>query len=170
MNPADIRFLFDYDRWATERVLGVLDGLPDDIWSRIEVVGERGLGGILVHQLGAAQRWRHGIQDTGEQPAPEDEPLPTVDGLRAAWAEEWAAVDAWLPDISQGLLDYAHEGVRVWQMLAHVVNHGTQHRSEAAALLTEIGRSPGDLDMIDYVDALVAEAGGPAAVDGSAPG
>ena len=155
MHTNEIRFLFDYDRWATQRLLAVLDGLDPAVWSRTHVVDERGLGGILVHQLGAAQRWRHGIADTGESPHPEDEPLPSIDELRARWDAEWAAVDAWVPTLTDGLLDYVHEGVAVWVMLVHVVNHGTQHRSEAAALLTAAGRSPGELDLIYFAEGLV---------------
>jgi uncharacterized damage-inducible protein DinB len=37
-------------------------------------------------------------------------------------------------------------------MLVHVVNHGTQHRAEAAALLTAAGQSPGELDLFDYAE------------------
>ena len=37
-------------------------------------------------------------------------------------------------------------------MLVHVVNHGTQHRAEAAALLTGEGRPPGELDLINFAE------------------
>jgi uncharacterized damage-inducible protein DinB len=35
-------------------------------------------------------------------------------------------------------------------MMQHIANHGTQHRSEVAAMLTEAGHSPGDIDMLFY--------------------
>jgi uncharacterized damage-inducible protein DinB len=152
MQVDEVRWLFAYDRWATQRVLAVLDDLDAAVWGRTDVVGERGLGSILVHHLGASQRWRHGFQQDGEEPEPELEPLPTVDELRQRWDAEWAAVDAWLPTVTEGFVAYVHEGVPVWQMLVHVVNHGTQHRAEAAALLTAEGRSPGELDMINYAE------------------
>jgi uncharacterized damage-inducible protein DinB len=152
MQVDEVRWLFAYDRWATPRVLAVLDGLDPAVWTRTSVVGERGLGSILVHHLGASQRWRHGFQDTGESPEPELEPLPTIHELRERWDAEWASVDAWLPTVTDGFVGYVHEGVPVWRMLMHVVNHGTQHRAEAAALLTAEGHSPGELDMINYAE------------------
>ena len=164
MEADEIRSLFAYDRWATRRVLAVLDGLDSAVWSRSHDVGDRGLGGILVHHLGASQRWRIGLETQGadEGPEPELEPLLTIDELRERWHAEWVAVDAWLPTLTDGLVQYVHEGVPVWQMLVHVVNHGTQHRAEAAALLTAEGRSPGELDLINYAE---EQAG----VDGTEP-
>lgn len=161
MQADDVRWLFAYDRWATRRVLTALDGLDDSAWTRRDVVGERSLGDVLVHQLGAAQRWRVSFQtggdDDAEYPAPEKEPLPSVDELRQRWEREWAVVDAWLPSVTDEFIAHIHNGVPIWQMLVHVVNHGTQHRAEVALLLTADGRSPGDLDMIDYADSQVAD-------------
>lgn len=163
MQADEIRWLFAYDRWATKRVLDVLDDIDADLWGRTDAVGERGLGSIMVHHLGASQRWRIGLASRGEEDGsyPERDPLPTADELRDRWSAEWKAVDEWLPTLTDGFVAYVFDGVPVWQMLVHVVNHGTQHRAEAAALLTEAGRSPGDLDMIDYAEGLAGGADAP---------
>jgi uncharacterized damage-inducible protein DinB len=152
MRVADVRYLFDYDHWATDKVLAATARLPEAEWPAGEPIGERKLGEILVHALGAHGRWRNGLAETGETPRPEREPLPSVANLRAAWEHEWRALDAWLATIDDGWLEREDDRVRFWQMLAHVVNHGTQHRSEAAVLLTAAGYSPGDLDMIDFAE------------------
>ena len=154
MRADDIRFLFAYDRWATRRVLSALDGLDPAAWARTDVVGERGLGSILVHHLGSSQRWRVLFEGrpADERIRPELEPLPTIDELRARWEAEWASVDGWLQALTDGSVANMNEGVPVWQLLVHVVNHGTQHRAEAAALLTAEGRSPGELDLFDYAE------------------
>ena len=112
MQADEIRFLFAYDRWATRRVLHVLDRLDNTAWARTDVVGDRGLGSILVHHLGASQRWRVAFQTEGEGegPDPEEEPLPTIDELRERWEAEWAVVDAWLLTLTDGFVGYAYEG------------------------------------------------------------
>ena len=107
----------------------------------------------MVHQLGAAQRWRTSLQSQGAQegPEPELEPLPTADELRLRWEAEWAAVDEWLPNLTDGFVAYAHEGVPIWQMLAHVVNHGTYHRGQITTMLRQLGVAPAKpMDLIAY--------------------
>ena len=68
MRITDVRFLFAYDRWATKRILVPRVGVDEATWSAEAVVDERGLGGILVHQLGAHQRWRHGLSGMPRAP------------------------------------------------------------------------------------------------------
>jgi len=53
---------------------------------------------------------------------------------------------------SESLVLDAEASVPRWLILAHIVNHGTQHRSELARHLTECGHSPGDLDLIDVFE------------------
>ena len=46
---------------------------------------------------------------------------------------------------------FPHERM-LWESMAHLVNHGTQHKTETAAILTGMGYSPGDIDLIVYLN------------------
>jgi uncharacterized damage-inducible protein DinB len=150
MDVTDIRFLFAYDRWATEKILAVAAMVPFEEWAESNRIDRRGLGGILTHALGAHERWRSDWQGVESPERREAGPLPSVAELADAWTVEWTAMDAYLASLTDDDVGAAFEDTSLWRTMAHVVNHGTQHRSEAAVLLTIMGRSPGDLDLIDF--------------------
>jgi uncharacterized damage-inducible protein DinB len=150
MDVSDIRFLFAYDRWATQKILARAALVPYDEWEESNRIDRRGLGGIMTHALGAHERWRAGWQGIETPERREAGPLPSVAELTVAWTAEWEALDAYLTSLADDDLHGPFEDLVLWQTMAHVVNHGTQHRSEAAVLLTIMGRSPGDLDLIDF--------------------
>jgi uncharacterized damage-inducible protein DinB len=105
--------------------------------------------------------WRGRCQD-GHMPAvlPVPEDFPDLATFTARFEEEQAAVRAYIAalseeDLQRGVHYTTNAGMpyitTLWMIFAHVVNHATQHRSEAAELLTEYGCSPGDLDLIVYL-------------------
>jgi uncharacterized damage-inducible protein DinB len=50
------------------------------------------------------------------------------------------------------LTTYAPSVARLrWHLLYHVFSHGIQHRSEAAAMLTDYGQSPGNIDFTIFL-------------------
>lgn len=161
MNKADIQLLIDYNDWANARVLDAAAHLAPDRLSAPHGLSHGSIRGALVHVLAAEIVWRLRCQ-SGISPTalPADGDFPTFDSLRARWSEEAAALRAFSASLSDEQLAQSIEykttkGVAqsniLWQLLAHVVNHGTQFRAEAAVALTAEGHSPGDLDLLLFM-------------------
>lgn len=163
MNKQDILVLYKYNQWANARILQAAAPITPEEFLASAPFPHGGLRGTLVHTLFAEWIWRkrwEGISPT-QRLKPED--FPTIQSLQRRWQEEAAQLMNFVDSVSDeqlnGTFSYTNTAGQpytrvLWQAMAHVVNHGTQHRSEAAATLTDLGHSPGDLDMIYFLDEL----------------
>jgi uncharacterized damage-inducible protein DinB len=161
MNKQDVRMLCEYNLWANARILGAAVQSGDAQFVAPGDFPHGGLRGTLVHTLFAEWVWRMRWQGSPPTVRLELEDFPTVASLRKRWLEEERRLMDFVAGLTdrtlQAEFDYTStEGGRhrraLWEAIAHMVNHGTQHRSEAAAMLTTMGHSPGDIDLIVYLN------------------
>ena len=160
MNKQDILLLYQYNQWATARILDSAAKLTQEQYLAQASFPHGGLQGTLVHALSAEWIWRTRWEGSSPTSLLKKEEFPTFASLRARWSEEEKKLMEFVETVSEERLnstfDYTNTSGKpftrvMWQVMAHVVNHGTQHRSEAAAMLTDLGHSPGDLDLISYL-------------------
>ena len=167
-----LRLLYAYNDWANERILDEAGKLTS---AQLFEPIDGGFGSIhqtLVHLMEtewiwAGVIWRGkaiGIDWETVELDPAD--FPDVAAIRVRWTEIRADhqdfVAALTPDGENSpnqVVAWDAEAGAVWRrplwpLMLHLANHGTQHRSELAMLLTRFGHSPGDLDLTRYLHVL----------------
>ncbi|MEP6896090.1 MAG: DinB family protein [Chloroflexota bacterium] len=160
MNKQDILLLYKYNQWSTKKILDAASRVTQEQFLAPAAFPHGGLRSTLVHALSAEWIWRQRWE--GILPAshlrPED--FPTFESLRSRWVQEEKLTMTFAENVTEEKLNSklsykSLDGVPhaeiLWQLIAHVVNHGTQHKTEAAAMLTDYGQSPGDIDMILFL-------------------
>jgi uncharacterized damage-inducible protein DinB len=163
MNKSDILLLYQYNQWSTNKILDAAAHVTAEQFLAPADFPHGGLRSTLVHALFAEWIWRMRWEGNSPSDRLKPEDFPTFESLRARFAEEGAKLLAFVENVTEEQLNstftYAttdgksRENV-LWQVMAHVVNHGTQHKTEAAALLTSFGQSPGDIDLIIFLRTL----------------
>jgi uncharacterized damage-inducible protein DinB len=160
MNKQDIQLLYQYNQWTTKKILDAASNLTEEQFLAPASFPHGGIRGTLVHALFAEWIWRKRWEGTspGVRLKPED--FPTFQALQARWVEEETKLMSFVENVTDEQLNAKfayndtagnpHERI-LWQAMAHLVNHGTQHKTEAAAMLTDFGHSPGDIDLIVYL-------------------
>jgi len=151
--------LYDYHYWANNRILAAAAGLTAEQLHYQQGHSWGSVYGILLHMLNAEwiwlRRW-HGESPTAF-PGPAD--FPTLAVIRERWAdvesEMRTFVAAQTPQSLQAEVSYtttigATYRLRLWQMMAHVPNHGTHHRGELAAMFTAMHTPHPEEDWVHY--------------------
>ncbi len=150
--------LFAYHDWANRKLLAAA-GDNDSLLDAAPLEEHPSLRGVLTHSLSAEWIWRQRWEGGPPPSMLDPDDFTTLHSIRERWQEEtriWQNKVTGIDEetLLQPVLYRNQRGIKFatprWQILVHVINHGTQHRSEAAAILTILGHSPGDLDMILY--------------------
>jgi uncharacterized damage-inducible protein DinB len=156
-----IDLIWEYNTWANRRILARAESLSAAQLSDHAPTMWDSILRTMAHVLGAEWIWRQRVQG-GVSPASllNLDQFTTLDLLRQRWAEEEKEMRAYLATLDDADLDRVVEyagadGTKfrrpLWQILTHVVNHGTQHRSEVALYLTNFDCSPGNMDITAYL-------------------
>ena len=161
MRSAEIQKIIDYNYWANKRLLEPTRQVAQEQFVAPAAFPFGGLRGTLVHIFDAEYSWRMMLEKGVQTPDTPETGFATAEALEKKWGEEQAAMRAYVAGLRDegltGVIRYTTStGIKrervIWHCLYHVVNHGTQHRSEAAAILTALGRSPGDMDFTVFLN------------------
>jgi uncharacterized damage-inducible protein DinB len=146
-----------YHAWANDRILTVAAGLTDDELRATGKLDHNSAFQTLRHLVDADWSWREFCtgNNIGETYVWDyGFVLDDLPAIHAFCLDEDVRLRRYVESLdetalSESLAIGADSAVPRWLILAHVVNHGTQHRSELARYLTECGHSPGDLGLLD---------------------
>ena len=161
MNIQDILTIYEYNYWANRRILSASEKVTEKQFLAPANFPFGGLRGTLVHILDAEFGWRMFFQQNNwSAPDLKEADFTTLAAIQTRTNQEEKEMRAYLATLRDEDMNshkvYKNEKGEprdriLWHCLWHVVNHGAQHRSEAAALLTDYGSSPGNLDFTVYL-------------------
>lgn len=111
----------------------------------------------VVHLMSVDEAWFSGLRGV-EHPKPFN-PADFDDReiIRAHWDIVEKAMQEYLANLQDDMLDEKpfpegeDKNLRLWQVLLHVANHGTDHRAQILRLLSDLGVKTTSQDYIFYV-------------------
>ncbi|MBS1827161.1 MAG: DinB family protein [Acidobacteria bacterium] len=158
MNPLSrdvARIHFAYSAWASARMVEAASRLTEEELNRDHKSADKSVLGTLVHVFAADRVWYARV--TG---APITKFIDESDYQLTVLQTEWPGLHQWwteyldTADLS-AIISYkdmkgnSHQSP-LWQILLHVINHGTHHRGMVAAMMRAMGHAPPALDEIAY--------------------
>lgn len=162
MNSQTVKTIFDYHYGMFEGVWACAEQLTS-----AQFVADNGysLGSVrnhLVHCMNVDDRWLARLQETTLPAILDEATFPDLGSIRPEWDAVRERVLAYVTSLTQAELEatisvafpgqYAEpQRARRWEVLLHMVNHGTDHRAQILARLHELGAKTVEQDLVLYL-------------------
>jgi len=158
MNKDDIQLLYEYDRWANNRVLRAVSALSVEQFTRDLGGSFRSVRDTLLHIVGGEWGWLA----YWKEPSPSvafiadlrkrrealchSEAFPNAAAVQRKWAEvekEQAEFVNGVTNESLGeMLPFRGTQASLGHLMQHLANHSTYHRGQVAVMMRQLGAEP----------------------------
>jgi uncharacterized damage-inducible protein DinB len=110
----------------------------------------------IVHLMSADDTWFSGLRGIEISEALDPAKFDDRESIRAHWDNVEQNMRNYLAELRDDMLfdkplDGEDKDLMLWQVLLHVVNHGTDHRAQLLRLLNDLGVKTAYQDYIFYV-------------------
>jgi uncharacterized damage-inducible protein DinB len=159
MHVQYIQLLYEFNSWANHRILEACAPLTPEQFTRDLGSSFPSVRDTLAHIYGAEWIWLERWRGRTPSGLPTAADFPDLAALRARWQpleQELRAFVAALDndqlhaDLETRTLDGTRYAQPLWQMMQHVVNHGTYHRGQITAFLRQLGHTAVSTDLIRF--------------------
>jgi uncharacterized damage-inducible protein DinB len=159
ISPEVLRTHIEYTAWASARLVEAAGQLTPEELTHNFATADKNVLGTLVHVFAADRIWMARV--TGQVPGkfidPERDMLLSVlqndwPPLLRKWQEYTSALTA---NSAEAIIRYQDTKGNsyqnpAWQIVLHLVNHGTHHRGQVSGFLRAMGKVPPPLDLVRY--------------------
>jgi uncharacterized damage-inducible protein DinB len=151
MNLNELRTLVDYHYWARDRLLQAVEPLTADQLAFTIASSFPSVHETLVHLWGAEVIWLRRWEGDSPTELPAGDSVADLASIRRVWAEEETKLRALLERLGENgvarpmeyrTFDGKPYVQPFWQMLVHLVNHGSYHRGQVTTMLRQLGVPP----------------------------
>jgi uncharacterized damage-inducible protein DinB len=167
MNREDVRLLYEYDRWANDRILKLVGVLTPEQFTRDLGGSYPSVRDVLLHIVAAKWAWlmywkelspsEQILTDLFTRSATlfPSQSFPTLATLQAKWAELETELGEFLDELTDERLGRTLPVGNTWLSLAHLLqhlaNHSTYHRGQIAMMLRQLGAKAQCTDFAEFL-------------------
>ena len=162
MTRDDIQLLYEYDRWANNRVLQAASALSVEALTRDLGGSFRSVRDTLVHIIGGEWIWlaywrmpSHSAAILTDLRTRRDalfnpDAFPNVAAIQLQWSEiekqQMEFVDQVTNELLEKMVPFRTTQVRLAHLMQHLANHSTYHRGQVALMMRQLATEPAVTD------------------------
>ena len=156
VSPEVLATHIDYTAWATRKLLDCATGLTTEQLNHDFSTADRSVLGTLAHTFAADRIWLARLSGGPIQGFISDRDR-SITVLQNEWPQLHERWKQWVRGITDTSAAMTYKDLKgnqwtqpLWQLILHVVNHGTHHRGQVSGFLRALGQSPPPTDLVYY--------------------